>query len=222
MNNEDKIMYKMTLALYLVFTSVFPASAYAGESQDLVAIQQKWAIANYELKDDAQIEAFTQLSEQSALFVKNYPNLAQTHIWNGIVLASFAGAKGGLGALGLAKEAKTSLEQALSIDGTALDGSAYASLATLYSKVPGWPIGFGDDDKAEKLFKQALAFNLEGIDTNYLYGEYLYDEGDYKEAKARLLVAQAAGIRDTRAKADEYRQQAISQLLAKVNKKLKR
>ncbi|MBH0001246.1 MULTISPECIES: tetratricopeptide repeat protein [Pseudoalteromonas] len=215
-------MYKFILAFYLVLTTVFATAVHADETQDLTSIQQKWAIANYELEDDAQIDAFTQLSEQSALFVKNYPNSAQTHIWNGIVLASFAGAKGGLGALGLAKEAKTSLENALSIDGSALNGSAYASLATLYSKVPGWPIGFGDDDKAEKLFKQALAFNLEGIDTNYLYGEYLYDEGDYKQAKARLLVAQAAGIRDTRAKADEYRQQAISQLLVKVDKKLKR
>ncbi|ATC88332.1 hypothetical protein [Pseudoalteromonas arctica] len=215
-------MYKFILAFYLVLTTVFATAVHADETQDLTSIQQKWATANYELEDDAQIDAFTQLSEQSALFVKNYPNSAQTHIWNGIVLASFAGAKGGLGALGLAKEAKTSLENALSIDGTALNGSAYASLATLYSKVPGWPIGFGDDNKAEKLFKQALAFNLEGIDTNYLYGEYLYDEGDYKQAKARLLVAQAAGIRDTRAKADKYRQQAISQLLVKVDKKLKR
>ena len=215
-------MYKFTLALSLILTAVFTTAVHADETQDLTSIQQKWAIANYELEDDAQIDAFKQLSEQSALFVKNYPGSAQTHIWNGIVLASFAGAKGGLGALGLAKEAKASLENALSIDGTALNGSAYASLATLYSKVPGWPIGFGDDDKAEKLFKQALAFNLEGIDTNYLYGEYLYDEGDYKEARARLLVAQAAGIRDTRAKADKYRQQAISQLLIKVDKKLKR
>ncbi|ASM55858.1 hypothetical protein PNIG_b0229 [Pseudoalteromonas nigrifaciens] len=215
-------MYKFTLAFYLILTAIFTTVVQADEAQDLISIQQKWAIANYELEDDAQIDAFTQLSEQSALFVENYPNSAQPHIWNGIVLASFAGAKGGLGALGLAKEAKASLENALSIDGAALNGSAYASLATLYSKVPGWPIGFGDDDKAEKLFKQALAFNLKGIDTNYLYGEYLYGEGDYKQAKARLLVAQAAGIRDTRAKADEYRQQAISQLLVKVDKKLKR
>ena len=66
------------------------------------------------------------------------------------------------------------------------------------------------------------AFNKKGIDTNYLYGEFLYDEREYQQAKAHLLVAQAAGIRDTRAKADKYRQQAISSLLAKVDKKLKR
>ena len=76
--------------------------------------------------------------------------------------------------------------------------------------------------KPETCTKQALAFNQKGIDTNYLYGEFLYDEREYKQAKVHLIVAQAAGIRDTRAKADKYRQQAISQLLAKVDKKLKR
>lgn len=215
-------MKKFTLAAYLSIVSVFSSPVFADEKSDLLAIQQQWAVANYELKDDAQIKAFTQLSEQSAQFIENYPNSANSYTWNGIVLASFAGAKGGLGALGYAKDAKASLEQALKIDDSALGGSAYASLATLYSKVPGWPIGFGDDDTADKFFKQALAFNQKGIDTNYLYGEFLYDEREYKQAKAHLLVAQAAGIRDTRAKADKYRQQAISQLLAKVDKKLKR
>ncbi|KTF08606.1 tetratricopeptide repeat protein [Pseudoalteromonas sp. 10-33] len=215
-------MYKITLALYLIVLSILSISAKADESQDLLAIQQQWAIANYELEDDAQIKAFTDLTEQTTLFVQNYPNSAQSHIWHGIVLASFAGAKGGIGALGYAKQAKESLEHSLEIDGTALGGSAYASLATLYSKVPGWPIGFGDDDKAKKLFKQALAFNPQGIDTNYLYSEFLYGEREYKEAKARLEVAQKAGIREHRRKADEYRQQAISQLQVKVDKKLKR
>lgn len=215
-------MYKIILGLYLITMSILPVLANADESQDLQSIQQQWALTNYELEDQEQIKAFKKLSEQSALFVKNYPDSAKSHIWHGIVLASYAGAKGGIGALGLAKDAKKSLEEAIIIDGTALDGSAYASLATLYSKVPGWPIGFGDDDEAQKLFKKALALNLNSIDTNYLYAEFLYDEGDYEQAKARLLVAQAAGIRDSRPKADKYRQQAISQLLAKVNKKLKR
>ncbi|GAA72230.1 hypothetical protein P20439_2316 [Pseudoalteromonas sp. BSi20439] len=216
------MMKKFNLVSYFIAACVSSSPVLADEQSDLLAIQQQWAVANYELKDDAQIKAFTALSEQSSEFTKHYPDSANSYTWNGIVLASFAGAKGGLGALGYAKDAKASLEQALKIDDSALGGSAYASLATLYSKVPGWPIGFGDDDTADKLFKQALAFNQKGIDTNYLYGEFLYDERQYKQAKAHLLVAQAAGIRDTRPKADKYRQRAISQLLAKVDKKLKR
>ena len=81
-------MYKFTLAFYLILTSVFATAVYAGEAQDLSDIQQKWAIANYELEDDAQIDAFTQLSEQSALFVKNYPSSAQTHIFISFALIS--------------------------------------------------------------------------------------------------------------------------------------
>jgi len=215
-------MYKLTIAVYLLLTCVYSGSISATEAEQLLSIQQKWAEANYELTDDAQINAFTKLSAHTALFVKSYPDSAKTHIWHGIVLASFAGAKGGLAALGLAKDAKSSLEQAINLDSNALNGSAYASLATLYSKVPGWPIGFGSDKKAQENFKQALALNEKGIDNNYLYAEFLYEKKQYNQAKTHLLTAQAAGVRDNRQKADQYRQHAISQLLAKVNKKLER
>ena len=140
------MMKKFNLVSYFIAACVSSSPVLADEQSDLLAIQQQWAVANYELKDDAQIKAFTALSEQSSEFTKHYPDSANSYTWNGIVLASFAGAKGGLGALGYAKDAKASLEQALKIDDSALGGSAYASLATLYSKVPGWPIGFGDDD----------------------------------------------------------------------------
>ena len=42
-----------------------------------------------------------------------YPDRAEPLIWEGIVVSSLAGAKGGLGALGLAKQAKTLYESAL-------------------------------------------------------------------------------------------------------------
>ena len=58
----------------------------------------------------------------------------------------------------------------------ALDGSAYTSLGTLYYKVPGFPIGFGDHKKARQLLEAALKVNPDGIDSNYFYGEYLFDE----------------------------------------------
>ena len=76
--------------------------------------------------------------------------------------------EGGLGALGLVKQAKASLEQALAIDPQALAGSAYTSLGSLYYQVTGWPLGFGDDDKAEAMLKQSLAINPDGIDPNYI------------------------------------------------------
>ena len=57
---------------------------------------------------------------------------------------AWAGAKGGLSALNLVKQAKGLYESALKLQPDALDGSAYNSLGVLYYKVPGWPVGFGD------------------------------------------------------------------------------
>ena len=79
----------------------------------------------------------------------------------------------------LCKEARGNLEAALKLDPTALDGSAYTSLGTLYYKVPGFPVGFGDDDKAGKLLQKALKLNPNGIDPNYFYAEYLFEQGRY-------------------------------------------
>jgi len=65
-----------------------------------------------------------------------FPDRAEPLIWEGIVVSSLAGAKGGLGALSLAKQAKTLYEGALKLQPEALEGSAYNSLGVLYYKVP--------------------------------------------------------------------------------------
>ena len=126
------------------------------------------------------------------------PDSAEVLIWSGIVKSTYAGAKGGLGALSFAKASKADLEKALALNADALQGSAYTSLGALYYSVPGWPIGFGDDDKAEELLKKALALNPDGIDSNYFYGCYLITEGRNEEARTYLLKAQQAPARPGR------------------------
>lgn len=186
----------------------------------LLDIQKQWAHVNYQLEDEAREKAFDMLIAQAQQRVKAVPEDADSLIWLGIIQSSAAGAKGGLGALGLAKDARKSLEAALKIDENALQGSAMTSLGTLYHKVPGWPISFGSDKKANKLLQQALKVNPNGIDPNYFYAEFLYDEGKYALAKQHLLVAQAAAPRPDRPIADAGRHDEIASLLAKVNQKL--
>ena len=128
--------------------------------------------------------------------------------------------KGGLGALGLAKKARKSLEKALELDDTALQGSAYTSLGTLFHKVPGWPIAFGDDDDAEVLLKKGLENNPHGKISNFFYGEFLFDERKYHQAKKHLLVAKQVPMRVNSLLADKYRQAEIELLLAQVEKKI--
>lgn len=200
--------------------ATFISHADEAFDQQLLALQQAWAIANYQHTDSAQQQAFEQLQQQAATFVASYPERAEGYIWQGIILSTQAGVVGGLSALDLAEQSKTSLEQALSIDPQALDGSAYTSLGTLYFKVPGWPFGFGDDDLAQQYLQKALAINPAGIDANYFYAEFLFEENNYAGAAQHLQQALAAPARPNRELADQQRKREINELLVQVNQKL--
>jgi len=204
----------------LTINGAFSFNAHADLSTDIHSLQVEWAKANYALKDDAQTEAFEALIKQANATTNKYADKAESWIWLGIIQSTYAGKAGPLDAMGYAKAAKKSLEKAMDIDANALDGSAYASLGTLYFKVPGWPIGFGDDDKAGELLKKAVEINPKGIDINYFYADYLTEEDNYKVAKEYLLKAKSALPRPDRPLADKGRQQEVLALLNKVNEEL--
>lgn len=214
-----KLLRNAACAL-LCLTSL-PSFALSEQGQtQLQNLQDRWAEINYQLPKEQRENAFASLSKQAQQAVAAEPNAAELQIWNGIILSTYAGAKGGLGALGLVKEAKASLEQGLALDPRALSGSAYTSLGSLYYQVPGWPVGFGDDEKAEAMLKQALAINPDGIDPNYFYGDYLARAKRFEEAKAALEKALQAPPRPNRQSADVGRKQEIQVLLNKVNAEL--
>jgi tetratricopeptide (TPR) repeat protein len=208
-------------ACALLCLASLPAFALSEQGQaHLQSLQDRWAEINYQLPKEQREKAFASLSEQAHTAVAAEPNAAELHIWNGIILSTYASAKGGLGALGLVKEAKASLEQGLALDPKALAGSAYTSLGSLYYQVPGWPIGFGDDEKAEAMLKQALTINPDGIDPNYFYADYLARAKRFAEAKVALEKALQAPARPNRLSADAGRKQDIQALLIKLNAEL--
>lgn len=206
------------LTLALLATSV---SVLAGTLTPQVAqVRDRWAEVNYQLPKDKREAAFGTLAKQAADARKADPRSAEALIWEGIVLSSYAGARGGLGALGLAKDARADFEQALKLDPNALDGAAYTSLGALYYQVPGWPIGFGDDKKARELLKKGLQVDPDGIDANYFYADFLRDQGDYAAAAAALEKALAAPSRPGRAVADRGRREEAQAMLAQVRRQL--
>jgi len=215
---------KLTMRkLLLIIVLACSQQVLASPADDaLLELQRDWAVANYDQKGDAQVAAFEQLIVKSQQATSTYPDAAGIWIWDGIIRSSFAGVRGGLGALSLAKESRASLEKAMELDADALDGSAYTSLGTLYFKVPGWPVGFGSDKKAAKLLEQALAINPDGIDPNYFYADYLISRKDYDKAEHFLLKAQQAAPRAGRERADAGRQAEIRDALAAVREKLGR
>ena len=182
----------------------------------LAKLQQRWAEINYTLPPGEQAAAFSYLGDEADQLVERYPDAAELHIWAGIIRSTEAGASGGLGALGLVKQAKKELETALELNPLALDGSAYTSLGALYYQVPGWPLGFGDEQKAEWHLQRALAINPEGIDSLYFWGDYLHEQGRDAEARQALERALMAAPRPGRELADSGRRDDIRQLMSEL------
>ena len=204
-------------AVATLAAALFTGIAFAAPVDDAVAdLQREWETIRYKTPTAQHAERFEALAGKAHKVVETYPNRAEPLIWNGIIVSTLAGAKGGLGALSLAKDAKAMYEQALRLNPNALDGSAYNSLAVLYYKVPSWPIGFGDKAKARELLDRAVAINPKGIDPNYFYGEYLVDTGKPAEAITYLERSLAAPARPGREIADAGRRDEARALLDKV------
>ncbi len=183
-------------------------------------IQEEWAVIKYRTPEKQQEARYHTLARAAQKLAEAHPGRAEPLIWEGIALSSEAGAKGGLGALSLARAARDKLEQALKRDERALKGSAWTSLGTLYYKVPGWPIGFGDKARAEEMLNKAVGLNPEGIDPNFFRGEYLFERERYGEALKSLETALKAPTRPGRELADSGRRQEILALIARVRKEM--
>jgi tetratricopeptide (TPR) repeat protein len=200
----------------------FAALAHAQSANNgaLVRMQTRWAEINYQMQGKAQTNAFEQLLDEADTFVQQHPDDADMLIWDGIIKSSYAGASGGLGGLKYAKAAKADFEKSIEINPAALSGSAYTSLGTLYFKVPGWPLGFGDDKRAEQLLRKAVEINPSGIDPNYFLGEYLRDQHRYAEAVQYYRQALLAPARPGRELADRERRREVQIALDATEKQL--
>ncbi|MBQ5938944.1 hypothetical protein [Massilia sp. AB1] len=200
----------------IALLSAVALSAAAAPPEEVSRLQGAWEQIKYQTPANQQEKQFEQLTGQARQAALQNPASAEVLIWYAIIESTYAGAKGGLGALSHVKNAKKTLEQALAIDPQALNGSAYTSLGSLYYQVPGWPIGFGDDKKALENLRRGLAINPDGIDPNYFYGDYLFRKGDYEGAERALRKALQAPARPGRKLADEGRRGEIAQLLEQI------
>lgn len=214
-------MQTITRILFILFAAMIVVPAFAALNEDVSRLQHEWERVKYQLPAQDQEKEFERLVREADKAVEQNPDRAETLIWHGIIEASYAGAKGGLGALALVKNAKRDLERAIEINPEALSGSAYTSLGSLYYQVPGWPLGFGDDKKAQEYLKKGLAINPDGIDPNFFYGDLLLRSGDFDNAERALRKALQAPARPGRKLADEGRRKEIRELLEKIAERRK-
>lgn len=217
-------MNKLKFLTGLLVMMMISGSLLAAPSSDIMQavekLQHRWEIIKFDTPKDQQEAAYEVLTQEAHAVSEQYPDKAEPLVWEAIIESSYAGAKGGLGALKLVKNARDLLLQAEKINPNALDGSIYASLGNLYYQVPGWPIGFGSDKKARNYLEKALQINPEGIEPNFFYGEFLYEEGEYEKALQALNKAMNAPRRQGRELSDVGQRKEIAAKIEDVKRQL--
>ena len=208
---------RIRLAIFLTLVAATNAGADEATTDALAELRHAWAEVYYQTPEERQAAQFPALTARIDAIIAQHPAEAEPLILKAIILSTYAEAKGGLGALPLVESARDAALQAAKIDDRALDAGAYTVLGALYYKVPGWPIGFGNNRKAREYLDQALAIAPEAIDVNYFTGDFLLEHGDKTKAKAFLQKALAAPARPGRADEDAGRRKEIQADLAKLD-----
>lgn len=176
------------------------AAAYDGE---LFSLKNRWEHTVTDMPANQRESTLRSLASEAEKIADQHPNEAEVLIWQGIVLASYARERGGLGALGTAGDARDVLERAIKIDPQGGNGSAYVTLGALYDRAPGRPLGFGNSNTAERMFQRALEIRPDGIDVNYYYAAFLKEQGNTQAAREHAQRAVDGAARDNRQASDE-------------------
>jgi tetratricopeptide (TPR) repeat protein len=207
-----------TLALIAAFMILAGRTGTAAEDMTsaLADLGHAWAKVYYLTPEDQQEAQFPALTARITAIAGQYPTAAEPLIWKAIVFSSYAKAKGGLGALDLAETARDAATAAAKLDDQALDAGAYTALGALYYKVPGWPIGFGNNRLAREYLERARAIAPDAADVNYFTGDFLLEQGDNKGARGFLQKALKAPARPGREDEDAGRRREIEADLARL------
>ncbi|TFH86603.1 hypothetical protein EQG41_11675 [Billgrantia azerbaijanica] len=192
-----------------------PAVSLAWESE-VADLTQRWERITTERPEDQRRQALAHLAEEAAALVDENPGEAAPLVWLGIIEASHARERRGLGALDSAKKARAALEKAVKLDPQGGNGSAYVTLGALYDRAPGWPLGFGDAETAEAMFQRALAIRPQGIDVNFYYAAFLEEEGRREAAREHARRAVAGEVRKGREASDAALRERARELLSRL------
>ena len=182
-------------------------------------LEDEWAEIFYRLPPSKHAERFKDLlARVHSVSVQN-PKEADPLILEAIVLCTYAAADVGLSTLGKIGEARELLIKAIDIDPRAMEGSAYITLGNLYYRLPGWPISFGDDDSARQYLEAALKLYPNALDSNYFYGDFLLQQGEYDKALAYLEKAEKAPIRPYMMLSDTKLKEEVREALTAAREK---
>jgi tetratricopeptide (TPR) repeat protein len=158
-------------------------------------IESEWADIFYKLPENQQAGKLEPFIPRLEALQKKDPKAAEPLIMEALVYCSLAATDLGFSALGRVAKARDLLLQSVPLNPRAMDASAYVTLGNLYHRVPPWPISYGDDEIAKHYLEMALMLYPNAVDTNYFYGDFLLDDGEYEKALPYLEKAEKAPVR---------------------------
>jgi tetratricopeptide (TPR) repeat protein len=196
-----------------------PAAKSAFE-KDVLAVANDWARVKYLSKSDSERKQnMESVGAEADKLAQKYPDRPEALIWDGIVTSERASLAWGVTALNLASRARDVLLKAESMDPRAADAGAPTSLGVLYYRVPSFPFGWGDKEKARAYLEQAVKYAPAGRDAHYFYADFLYEQGEYKKAEQVLIKGLSTPSHPERPIWDKYFPKVMQGLLAKVQQK---
>jgi len=209
----------LSAVLFLVLFSVSPA-AYADDmAAAIAALEHRWVELRYHTSDeDTKLTGGHAMTRAAEALAARFPDRVEPLVWQALAILIEPEVNQNISALGVVKRAKALLEKAEAMDPSGMDGVVQSTLGTLYYEVPGWPIGFGDNKKAEAYLLKALEINPDGMDPNYFYGDFLLQRGKRREAVSYLEKAMNTPLRPGHEMADTARLGDIQEALDKARK----
>ncbi|WP_426440327.1 tetratricopeptide repeat protein [Bradyrhizobium genosp. P] len=180
-------------------------------------LQTTWESIKFGVPEgDEQTKQMNALGDDADAVAAKFPDRPEVLIWDGIITSERASMASAFSALGLARRARDILEQAYKMAPAKLDAGATTSLGVLYYRAPGFPIGFGDTAKARQLLEQAVKLAPAGLDAWYFYGDFLYEQKEYKKAAEVFRHALSLPQHPDRPLWDKNRRLVIEERLASI------
>lgn len=187
--------------------------------QELAAIIRDYDGARFNsANDDARGKAYGELVARADKLSQQFPARAEPLVWKGILQADQSATER---SLSLVKQARKTLEAALTINPNAYAADGYATLGSMYANVPGFPLAFGDKKKAQEMYLKSLSLNSSSLSANSGYARLLFKKDDYAGAVKYATAALAAPPRPGREQADSAGRKSAEELLANAKAKVR-
>lgn len=140
-----------------------------------------------EEKKDSRIKIYQKSIDAADKAIQEDSKSVLAHFWKAAAVGKQGLDIGVTKALKSARPMRESLEIVLGNDEKFEYGGAHRALGRLYYELPGWPLSFGDNDKALEHLKKSMNLFPDHLGNRIYYAQMLLKKGQKEEAKKQIV-----------------------------------